>query len=316
MHDLTRDLPTPALSLLLGRGHLIHGYKDTNGWLRNAFGLTDDPAPAPLRLLGLTGILSPQRCLCIDPVNFSFVDHSVCVGKPDDLQLTEFEANALGEALAPVFQAIGELTITTPALWHLKVHESAPALPAFMQLPDFIGRRADHGLSADPMWRHLINETQVMLHSHPVNQAREERGLPRINSVWPWGGGSLVIEAKTPHDAVFSDNAVLQGLAKLCRLDGKTPPAAWASLPHRHPLIALDHLASLRSQGDGLRWRDTLAILEKTWFDPLLRNLRSGQLSSLKIVLPDTGGDRQVAISRRSVLKFWRRPMPLTILTV
>ena len=315
MHDLTRDLPTPALSLLLSRGHLIHSNGDINAWLRNAFGLAHNPALAPLRLLGLTGESSAKRCLCIDPVNFSFVDRTVTVGKPEALQLTKDQAKALGEALAPVLHDIGDLEITTPALWHLHVHESAAELPSFMPLADFIGRRAEQGLPADPMWRHLINETQIMLHAHPVNQEREERGLPRINSIWPWGGGRLATDAKTEHDTVFSDNPVVQGLAKLCRLEVKAPPQAWVSLPHRHPLIAVDCLASLRSQGDGLRWRDALARLESTWFVPLQRALHGGRLNGLKIILPDVNGDSQLAISRRSMLKFWRRPAPLTILT-
>ncbi len=35
-----------------------------------------------------------------------------------------------------------------------------------------------------------MNELQMLLHSHPVNIAREERRLPPVNLVWLWGFGS------------------------------------------------------------------------------------------------------------------------------
>jgi hypothetical protein len=40
-------------------------------------------------------------------------------------------------------------------------------------------------------WRHAINEAQMVLHAHPVNQARQAAGQPVVNSLWPWGGGRL-----------------------------------------------------------------------------------------------------------------------------
>ena len=35
-----------------------------------------------------------------------------------------------------------------------------------------------------------MNELQMLLFAHPVNAAREERGLPQINVVWLWGFGA------------------------------------------------------------------------------------------------------------------------------
>ncbi len=36
-----------------------------------------------------------------------------------------------------------------------------------------------------------MNEMQMLLHTHPVNIAREQRGLPPINLVWLWGWSPL-----------------------------------------------------------------------------------------------------------------------------
>ena len=37
-------------------------------------------------------------------------------------------------------------------------------------------------------WRKLVNELQMTWFEHPVNLARQERGLPPINSLWLFGG--------------------------------------------------------------------------------------------------------------------------------
>jgi len=39
-------------------------------------------------------------------------------------------------------------------------------------------------------WRRRVNEIQMTWHDHPVNLAREQGGLPAINSVWLYGGGN------------------------------------------------------------------------------------------------------------------------------
>jgi len=37
-------------------------------------------------------------------------------------------------------------------------------------------------------WRKLVNELQMLWFEHPVNLARQERGLPPVNSLWLFGG--------------------------------------------------------------------------------------------------------------------------------
>lgn len=37
-------------------------------------------------------------------------------------------------------------------------------------------------------WRKLVNELQMTWFEHPVNLARQERGLPAVNSLWLFGG--------------------------------------------------------------------------------------------------------------------------------
>ncbi len=41
-------------------------------------------------------------------------------------------------------------------------------------------------------WAAFTNELQMLLFEHPVNQAREAKGLPAVNSIWCYGGGQMV----------------------------------------------------------------------------------------------------------------------------
>jgi hypothetical protein len=40
-------------------------------------------------------------------------------------------------------------------------------------------------------WAAFTNELQMLLFEHPINQAREARGLPTVNSIWCYGGGQM-----------------------------------------------------------------------------------------------------------------------------
>jgi hypothetical protein len=40
-------------------------------------------------------------------------------------------------------------------------------------------------------WAAFTNEVQMLLFEHPINQAREAKNLPVVNSVWCYGGGKI-----------------------------------------------------------------------------------------------------------------------------
>ena len=201
MYDLTRDLATPALCALGGKGKLG---SNTNNWLSTAFCLADDPAAAPLRFLALGEAVVTKRMLCLDPINFAFVERNVSVGDPNDLHLTAAEAQSLRDSLREIFAEIGEIRIK-----HKGLQQQPFGDETIQRWQTGDGQRADQGLTTDPQWRKLLNEAQILLHAHPINQARESRGQPRVNSLWPWGGGSLPSDANTRLGVVKSNNPIL-----------------------------------------------------------------------------------------------------------
>lgn len=133
------------------------------------------------------------------------------------LPLSMEEAQALAEPLKPVFDEAGmTLEVTSPQHWHLRVPAQTP-LPDFAAPEQALGEDLYEHLPQGPdgrRWRVLFNEVQVLLHQHPLNARRRERGLPPINSLWFWGGGALPSRIETTLRGVIGEDVLLLALAQ------------------------------------------------------------------------------------------------------
>ena len=36
---------------------------------------------------------------------------------------------------------------------------------------------------------YIINQAQIILHNHPINQQRKRENIDLVNSIWLWGNG-------------------------------------------------------------------------------------------------------------------------------
>ena len=103
-----------------------------------------------------------------------------------------FVDDAAGDGAAPGGAGPVELRAFAPGCWLL----AQPALEglACASLDRVVGRNVDLWLGSDPRARtvrRLQNEVQMLLHRHPVNEAREARGELPVNSFWLDGCGRL-----------------------------------------------------------------------------------------------------------------------------
>ena len=87
-----------------------------------------------------------------------------------------------------------------------------------------------------------MNELQMLLFSHPVNAAREERGLPPINLVWLWGFGT-----HHPRNEISLVGAVLPRPASNIGNAGRGRAAPTGSQVSTITKPPLDHLQALRT---------------------------------------------------------------------
>jgi hypothetical protein len=134
-----------------------------------------------------------------------------------DLALAPDEADALLEPLRPVFEDAGlSISAGGAGRWYLRA-DPGDALPPFAPPADALGSDVFPFLPAGPegrRWRALFNEAQVVLHHHPRNAARVAAGLPPVNSLWFWGGGTLPAQVRCAAAAVLSEDAELRALAR------------------------------------------------------------------------------------------------------
>ena len=271
----------------------------TDSWeslLAVEFGFQASTAPlATSRFLGELGNLDLPlggQLLCADPVNLDFVQQFLVLSDLESTRPPPDASSALLASLNEEFSGEGRFLVSMDEAdvchWYFQPAKSSEHLPNLAAYSRFLGRRIDaddsrHLLgSAGLRW---INRIQMCLAQHPVNQDREMRGLPIINSVWPWGLSQLPTELPTqppPFEGAFGQHPLLGGL---CQLTGTTynPPQQAGK-----PMLALDLSALPGVVHDDLSvWQRALEHLSATWITPAMNQLTEGRLSQLTLVSPN-----------------------------
>lgn len=207
------------------------------------------------------------------------------------LGLDASDAVALLPALRPVFGDAGfTLDAPHPARWYLRLPREAK-LPAFSAPDDALGEDVFEHTPGAPearRWRALLSETQVVLHNHPHNAARQAAGKVAINSLWFWGGGILPDHVTAQHPTLYSDDVLLHGLARVGTLQAMTL-REFADIP-------ADALVDLRS----LRAADQLI---ERWLLPGCKAAAQGE------TVLDFADGHVFSLKPGHRWRFWRRPM-------
>lgn len=333
---LTRDpaqqQALPALSTLLGRGKLtrlpactIH--QATAQLLGQASpGSSASRFTTPLPAAALRGLAFGTQdasdiddWLCLDPIHLRVEQTRLCVDDPQQLALSTAEAESLAVSLAPTFAALGTLHVLTPTAWNLRLHTKAPDLTLLPPLPEHITRAAmplPKGEATAP-WRHAINEANMVLHTHPVNLAREAAGQLTINTLWPWGNGCLPaspVKAAAPFNVFWGNEPVTQGMALHQGIPVKNLPSRFEKLTTHNALILLDLLELPARNGETDAWRAALLQLETDWLTPLMAQLKRRHIKHLRLIAPGEAASFELNITSHHLWQFWRPAAPLTLL--
>ncbi|HEY8857512.1 MAG TPA: hypothetical protein VIM43_09170 [Rugosibacter sp.] len=321
-HDPTQHHALPAFSTLLGRGELTRLPPCTlHQAVSRVFDLASPLPAAALRglALGAQESSNTDDWLCLDPIHLRVEQTRLCVEDPQLLGLSAAEAESLAVSLAPTFSALGTLQILTPGTWNFRLNKNTPALTLLPPLAEHIARAAlplPKGEATAP-WRHAINEANMVLHTHPVNLAREAAGKLTINTLWPWGNGCLPVSAikmAPPFEAFRGNEIVAQGAAIHQGIPVKNLPSHFENLMIHNALILLDPLELPARSGDTDAWRAALLRLETDWFAPLLASLKRGQIKQLCLIASGEAASFELNIRRHHLWQFWRSAAPLTVL--
>src|SRR5437899_1487798 len=204
----------PSLELLLARGRASSGESQPlERWLAEAFGLEDEPLAAGA-LTALAGNRDPgeERWVRADPVHLRLMRDRLILVPAAAFGVSREEAEALCETLNEHFAGRLDILPVQPQRWsaRLQMELEVSAGSSF----DMAGRELQAHLPGDA----LLNEAQMVLHEHPVNEAREARGEPAVNSLWLWGAGRVPQKTQSCWQSVAADDPLAVGLALLARI--------------------------------------------------------------------------------------------------
>ena len=134
----------------------------------------------------------------VTPCHWQVLTDHIVMARPDTLGLEETESRAILAAVQPYFAEDGiALEYASPTRWLARGEIFRDLSTASLdRVVSGVGsRNVDEWMpptaQAGPL-RRLQSEMQMLLYTHPVNDARAERGLAPINSFWVSGSGALV----------------------------------------------------------------------------------------------------------------------------
>ncbi len=178
----------------------------------------------------------------VTPSHWQLGREDVSLLDPAALALEEDESRALCSAVGSLFDSDGwALHWGAPQRW-FACHPSLRSLPT-ASLDRVIGQAIDDWLPdrrAAAHLRRLQAEAQMLLYTHPINDARESRGALAVNSFWVSGTGPTAAPAALPQGMVFDDRLRAPALAQ----DWAAWTQAWHALD-AGPIAALQAGASL-----------------------------------------------------------------------
>lgn len=228
------------------------------------------------------------------------------------LKIEPAEAEALSATLNTHFADDAMQFIAPhPTRWYMRLPD-APAITT-RPIANVIGCDVHPNLPRGTdalLWHRRYNEAQMLLHAHPVNAAREARGLPAINSLWWWGQGRLPPVARR-FSSISSDDVMLRGLAHVSNTPLRSLPtdaATWLAALEREGehYLQLDMLSAAWAYRDYASWIDARAQIEQLWLAPLISALTKNRINCLRIdALTSTHGVR-LTLTKARLWQFWR----------
>jgi hypothetical protein len=304
-----------ALEALLARGRFGETRcEDEASWLCGRFGIARqlDWPVATIALYGDGVDPGEEFWLCADPVHLKLHHDQLILLAADSLSIADAEARDLVAALNRHFAVGGwHFVAPHPQRWYLQ----APAAPQIrtVSLSCALGRDVNRLLPEGEdrlAWHRLFNEAQMLLHAHPVNAEREQRGALPVNSLWFWGGGRLPT-ASTSFQAAQSDGALLRGLCRLAGIPVMATAGGFGSDAGRDTLIELQELTVAIARSGLSGWKEALKTLEMRWFAPLAAALRTGAIGRVEIATVFDDRAMTWSTTRGATWKFWKAARPL-----
>ena len=311
--EVCNGLKVPALEGLLARGNKIKtlSFESSKQSLESALCAAFDMiAPDEVPIGGVSAAfdqLGGGYWLRCDPVHLSMQNDLLLL---QEVNPSQDEALGICASMNEYFVGDGlEFFTPHPKRWYVRSKLSGRIHAA--PLPKVVGTNV-HGIMPKgedaTRWHSLLNEMQMLLYSHPVNEAREARGELSVNSVWLWGAGQLENPLPMNYDHVISDDVHPEMFASVTGASFSEWPKHWdGMLREGRTLMVWAGLRRTIQSGDFQAWRIALQEFDNHIAQPLFDALRAGEIKSLHIDILDDKNALSTILSRHASRAFWRR---------
>ncbi len=212
--EIDGDSPATAFELALARAQGLPGQPGHLPWAAFETGTVGMP------------------CAWFIPCHWQMGMDNVTLADPDELALEESESRALLATLQPLLAEAGlDLKHVRADVWlargELLRDLACWSLRRALQQPvtrDRLARAPD--AARDARLRRLQSELQMLLYTHPVNEAREQARRWTVNALWIDGAGTLA-QAQAPRAGVHGDTRLARPAAQV---SAASHAAAWRAL--------------------------------------------------------------------------------------
>ncbi len=260
---------------------------------------------APVRAAADGLDVSSGFWLCADPVCLQMQPSQVVL--QPDVPCTAEEAAELCATLNAhcseeglVFQA------PHPQRWYVRCPEPSAVMMTPLRAAAWRDVKACQPQGEDALrWMRIANEIQMLLHGHAVNQVREERGLPAINSLWLWGGGRAG-SLHSDFDMVSGDDALSSAYALAARVPVAATLQELARGKGENGLWGCAAPNAAWQRGDVYRWREALQTAEREIALPVLQALQAGHVQTVTLDVLLESATLRFELSRTGLWKVWR----------
>lgn len=317
--EVCKDLPLPAFQWLLGRGVREKHPVSLADLLSAQVGeASTDWVQMVVQQSGLADVA--EHWLIADPIHIRVNRDRALLADIGVMALSQQEAGQLISSLNHHFAEDGVVFhAPTPGRWLMSLPKAAAA--RFSPLWNVVGEDINEHLPQGEeglLWSRLLNEVQMLLYTHPVNDEREARGELAVNSVWMWGNERLTGVATDPAELLLADDDTLGLLARSAGVALDAAPYDFAALMamsqgKQHVSVVLDTVQSAAQYRDAWGWREGLEQLEQRWFAPLMQALQQGRIRQLQLQAHGPAGF-ELTITPAARWRFWQRPAALASL--
>lgn len=246
--------------------------------------------------------------LLFKPIHLKVDMHSAIVIPLEDNQSNNADFSILINDLKDYFKVDCDIHSVPGGYWLMRLKQCQPPqhYPHYLSV---IGRKADPYTEQSRVklpWYKLMNEMQMYLYQHDINQNRLETGLLAINSLWFWGAGSLPEVSRNEFQWVCDDE-LLTRFAGVSGLEVGNIVNLQAQVFDRHSVVIDLSLLEALKIDPGANLEGLLERIEVQIFKPLVRAVCT-QRCSLRL---RAGSQYDYHLNPLSRFKWWRSPRNL-----